>query len=489
MSILQKTVGDVKYGQITPNTFLDPNNKNCYYQVDEEWMAKEGIRSVGNALYKDENDNVYSWSDLRVVHKCDIKKEYAINSDGSDPSGDAAKATYGPGSNPAIPGFQIGNTPGGYIPSSANQLHFPDGRITDKSAILSTGGITSKVVLDKSNMLGSRVEVTKKNSSTSDINGQFNNPGYQDSSIKDRVKSFEYANDGCDRHSYFYLKDFHGNDPDDATLEYFLYMNDRSGNIFQLCRDGKVLLRKEPTNGMELSPGSVHSNEIVSYLLALTIDNAIKGGVGEFPGGNHASRPHRVNLKVYDPYRDPKNNTIEKRRDADNQCYYEKFNNVSVDLSDYRNCLTYIPLASNNNDNIPYSNEIIQAAFIGHFICELFSCSALQEYNSLIPDNLFVKYHNYGIDREIDIIDDMTSKDIIGRSVPFYAVFDDNKKAYKYSYYPLRTQGAFVIRHYFPVIDGEKTDKYNKCILGANITLIENFIIPDDMKYEYKKNS
>ena len=345
-------------------------------------------------------------------------------------------------------------------------------------------------IRDKSAILGSKFVVTNQSGRVGDAGKKYGLGDSQSNlqSISDRVKSFEFAKDGCDRNSYFYLKDARKNNPDDAAIEYFIYMNDRAGNIFQLCKDGKVLRRLDQNGKVELSPYSVPSNQMTSQLLALTIDSAVRGGVGEAKGENHASRPHKVELRVYDPYRDPKNDTPEKIRDADNEYYYERFNMVTVDLSDYRNCLSYIPFFSKNIDNIVFKNEIIQAAFIGHFICELFSVSALRDFNTSVPDIVYRRAHFYGIDREIDIINDMTRKDIIGRSVPFYTVFDNNTKAYKYHYYPLKNWGAFTIRHYFPVVDGDAPiTKYENCIIGANITLNENFIIPKDMDYGYKK--
>ena len=94
---------------------------------------------------------------------------------------------------------------------------------------------------DKSAVLGSKFVVTNQSGRVGDVGKKY---GAEDQwnlqTVSDQVKSFQFAKDGCDRKSSFYLKEYDGSDPSDAAKEFFIYMNNRAGDKFQLCKDGKV---------------------------------------------------------------------------------------------------------------------------------------------------------------------------------------------------------------------------------------------------------
>jgi len=243
----------------------------------------------------------------------------------------------------------------------------------------------------------------------------------------------------CSRKSYFFIKDRNGNKPDDAAFEFFEYLNDRAGGIFELCPDdGKVLLIKGK------NPESVPVSKTTSRILALTINNGIEGGVGY----NHAIAEHPVWVRVLDP------ETIE----LNNKYFFDDFATGINDLMDYKNLLV------GPDDS---EKEIIQAAFFGHFICERFAAPEYEKMKHVLP---IEDYHEKGTLREIEILKEMTG---IGAEIDSRGVVGEiknNGNPYTKYIYPNRTTQVriFIYLFYEKNTNAGRPD-YTQVIRGASI--------------------
>ena len=287
-------------------------------------------------------------------------------------------------------------------------------------------------IRDKSAILGSKFVVTNQSGRVGDAGKKY---GAEDQwnlqTVSDQVKSFEFAKDGCDRKSNFYLKEYDGSDPSDAAKEFFIYMNNRAGDKFQLCKDGKVLSIKKDENY-----SSVPSNETTSQLLAFTIDDAIRG-------------THKVRIRVYDP----EANNDQKFND---DYFYDSFDMAVIDLADYRNTLK---VATEDVPWPPIKNEVIQASAIGHFICEVFSFWNYKDDNLDLPENDrafigqgdFERYHSQGVIRECEIINEMLRIKILRnerRETEKLPPAMNGEITNRIYYYSLPNTGTLVINHY-----------------------------------------
>jgi len=218
----------------------------------------------------------------------------------------------------------------------------------------------------------------------------------------------------CDRESFFYIVDKKGKKPDDAAKEFFDLLNARAGGIFILCpEDGKVLLAKGE------DPENVAVTETTSKILAKTINNGIQqGGVGF--NGAPAGAAHKVYCRVFEP----KNNA------ANDDTFMEYFNTGVVDEADQRNI---------NSMGAPASarQAIVQAAFMGHFICERFATPNYETVKATMPEAEFLKYHDLGVKRECEIIREMARIRTEFETRTDYAKqFPDKTYPYKSFYYP-----------------------------------------------------
>ncbi len=292
-------------------------------------------------------------------------------------------------------------------------------------------------VIGQSSVPGREDDVTSSAGVVTDTTGiASGSSSGQDSPAKNST------DDPCKKHSHLYLLDEFGNKPDSAAREFFDHLNARAGSIFQLCENGKVLLIEGK------NPESVTASDSVSKILALTVNNGIEGGVGY----NHAKFKHTVRIKVKDPDAEQTRENAKFNDDV----YFDDYHMTRVDLADYRKVLNRVKNINPEKHLQFKANTIIQAAFMGHFICEIFSASL---YNVIkLPsekiDSFFFPYHSNGIRRECEIINEMArlSNEIRTRksSLPNEYSPTDRVASKTYIYY-LSGGGALLINIYVPV--------------------------------------
>ncbi len=448
-----------------------PNEVGPYAENKEKspaWMRSKGLRyggqDGGGHFWVSKSGDIYRFDDVASGSSSDTE-----NTNSND---------AGNGSNYTSSGNNILNTntvtaplePIMYWPGSGNTVdnmpranpgsgkNYENGHIASSSAatgkfgITETGGVTNYGSVPRAQ-----------------INSTTNEPYTLED--KNNYSPIINNNDAdCNRNSNFYLLDRKGNVPDDNTRLFFSYMNDRAGGIFQLCDDGKVLLKKD--RSVEEVKAKV--SQSVSYILAMTINSAVEGGTGY----NQADRTHKTVIKVRWP------NPVEPKDEVWNAAvYYDKFSTSTLDLSDYKNCLSVPPsLKTLFNDEqkkniVEKSNEIIQAAAIGHFIMELSSFALAQEDNNQVPDETYKVFHNKAIVRECEIISEMTRLDLknsrygIGNTINSRHTIGTINSAY----FLKNGLGAVLIKNFVEIIDENQIEPQGY-IIGAEIYYNKGYV-------------
>ncbi len=478
---MSKTVEDLNGYYMGGTRFADPKDKDAYYEIDTEWMADNGIHRDGDSnMYVDDSGRQYTWNELHLAH-------YRKNSDGAyerddKGGGNTAGSLGGYGQQYTQQGNNVLNTnqvtanPIMYWPTNNNRPASGSGSdksnggsifaLSSKLGINSgSGGIAdaSHVLGSKAIVIGSKSEITSKRGVLNykggvphdDIlsqNGLMSAPDIKQINLSVNKSSCNYKS------SYFYLLDKDGNNPDKYTYELFGYLNDRAGGIFELCADGKVLLM----DGKD--PQKVITSDSVSRILALTVNNAIAGGIGNGEGENNAPYRHTLRARVFKP----------GDLEANNIIFFDSYEYAVIDLDDYRNILNSYPAEQQNPDEEILNNCIIQAAYFGHFIYEWSSTVNFSYNNSL---RYFHSHHRPAIDRECEIICEMVK---LPAGTLNYLVEDKTIHGLKgaefapYHFrYPFKSGiGAIIITNFIVV---KKSHPYKSVVLFGEIVINKKY--------------
>ncbi|PQJ12682.1 hypothetical protein CJD36_002760 [Flavipsychrobacter stenotrophus] len=392
-----------------------PNEVGPYAENKEKspaWMRSKGLRyggqDGGGHFWVSKSGDIYYFDDVASGSNSDTENTNTNNAGNNynyTPSGNNILNTnavtsplqpiiYWPNNSNSVditPRANPGsgkNYENGHIASSS--------AATGKFGITETGGVTNYGSVPRDQ-----------------VNSTTNEPMTEAGNIKPIAIADDQSSGGCDGDSYLYIVPLNDNKYDKAARqEFFDYMNDRSGGIFKFCpdNDGKVILKNKAKDWL-----SVEASPTVSKILAHTVCNAIEGGVG-FNGASLMN--HRIELKTTDFEKPLDANGAANRNweniEKNNGCFFDDFRTGMIDVSDFRNLLNLSQHGLING--IKLSNEIIQAAIIGHVVCER---SAYVWYNvwqnlNISDNNIYHQYatsaHPKGVKRERAIINEMATK-------------------------------------------------------------------------------
>ena len=323
------------------------------YEVDQQKIDQMGLSYQG----RDDNGNRI-WTDDQGHQYTAVQLQKQTSDDGGTDSGTSSNSNTGSAAN---------NSSADYVNAHLNQQNVaPPSPPVNQSPVTNTNPVLTYI-----NVVTNPVAVNTWQSVTNtnfNAKPQDNTDGQTD----------------CDKYkSYFYILDKNGNKPDAAAKQFFNLMNDRAGGIFMLCPNGKVFLQQGE------SPNNVSPSDTTSQILALTINNGINGGKGY----NHATTKHTVSFKVL-PFDD-----INRKK-----TFFDDWDSGEVDVKDYFDLLIEAG-KTNPESETPLDKHILQAALIGHCICERFANALYGRVNAR-----YSVYHSKGIKRECEIINEMLGR-------------------------------------------------------------------------------
>ncbi len=202
---------------------------------------------------------------------------------------------------------------------------------------------------------------------------------------------------------YFYVTDKEGDDTHHASRTFFNIMNKCCGGLFDVNnKTGMVSLKKgkKPEDIDKLEASAT-----ISPILARTVMDAIKGGV-EMDG---SEKEQVVRMRVLRQGDDEVDNFI-----------LDDFDSGFVDLDDYQDLLKHnLPGDVRNEDKVKpiftnattIQSSIIQAALIGHAICERFLMKDYEKYiskkNKISKAEYEAVYRKWGDTRAGEILREM----------------------------------------------------------------------------------